>query len=178
MRSAQTRKESQLRYCPDCGGPLRKEGPWEEEHFLCPACGKAHYLNSVPVVAMVALREDRVLLIKRAVEPRKGEWALPSGFLRLEELPERAAVRELEEETGLTGTPGRLLGIYQEKGSHYPSILTLAYRMDDLQGEPRAGDDAEEVKFFRRDEIPPLPFRSHREALAVLFSPEKGESWR
>ena len=66
------------------------------KRLFCPKCGKIYYENPIPVVAVIARdNQGRILLIKRKVEPCKGEWALPSGFMEIEETPVQAVLREL-----------------------------------------------------------------------------------
>jgi len=79
----------------------------EEEgrkRLVCPACGWVNYENPIPSsAALVRNEKGEILLVKRGVEPGRGKWALPSGFIEIEETPEEACLRELKEETGLEG---------------------------------------------------------------------------
>ncbi len=158
------------RHCVECGAALVRERYQDGVRFRCGSCAGEYYENPVPVVCGMGFRDGRLLLIRRGVEPCAGRWALPGGFVAMGELPEAAIVREFREETGLEARAVELLGIHGERGSRYPWILTLVYRMELDEGEPYAGDDAQEARFFSRGEVPEIPFESHREAVDAYFS--------
>jgi 8-oxo-dGTP diphosphatase len=101
------------------------------------------------VVDVVIPAEEGIYLIRRANEPFEGQWALPGGFLEVGETAEEAAVREIEEETGLRVELTRLVGVYSEPErdprGHNVSIAFLA-RV--VSGEPEAATDASEVSIL------------------------------
>ena len=140
------------------------------ERLYCSRCGKIYYENPTPVVAVIA-RDDKgkILLIKRKIEPCKGEWALPSGFMEIEESPIEAALRELTEETGLKGKSKKLIGVYPNNSEIHGYLVTIIYEVEILGGKLCAGDDAEETEFFAVNQLPPLAFQSHREALREVL---------
>jgi len=102
-----------------------------------------------------------VLLVKRSVEPKIGFWCLPGGFMELNETPEQAALRELEEETGLVGKIEVLLGLYATPSALYHTILMLGYLIKSYTGTLVAGDDAMDAAWFLFDELPEIAFESH-----------------
>jgi 8-oxo-dGTP diphosphatase len=112
----------------------------------------------VPAVGVVCLRAgadgDEVLLIRRGKPPRRGEWSLPGGRLEFGERLEAAALRELAEETGveaqLTGLIEVLDGLFPDGERHY---VLIDYAARWIAGEPRAGDDATEARFWPLSEI-------------------------
>lgn len=159
-----------IKYCPDCGNKLTRKMLEGRERLFCPGCEKIYYENPTPVVAVVA-RDDkgRILLIKRKIEPGKGEWALPSGFMEIEETPTQAALRELAEETGLEGKYKKLIGVYSNKSEIHGYLVTIIYEVEIIGGNLCAGDDAEEAEFFTVDQIPPLAFQSHQKALREVL---------
>ena len=112
-----------------------------------------------PKVAVVVFveRDDQVLLIQRAVEPGKGKWALPAGFVDHDEAPEAAAVRETLEETALQIRIDKLLDVFPKR-DHGLADIIIAYSGVVLAGEARAGDDAAAVGWFARGDLPPLVF--------------------
>ena len=117
----------------------------------------------IPLVGVgaIIIEEDRVLLVKRARPPLQAQWSIPGGALEIGELIREAAVREAREETGLIIEPGELLGVYdrvlrdsqQRVQYHYVLIDFLCRR---IGGELVAADDAAEVRWFSRRELPAL----------------------
>ena len=105
----------------------------------------------------------KVLLIERGIEPYKGKWALPGGFLRMDETAHEGALRELEEETGLKNAYIRQFHTFTEPGRDpRERVITIAhYALVRLQ-EVKGGDDAAQARWFTMDEIPPLAFDHDR----------------
>lgn len=89
-----------MHYCPECGSAVTRGIPPgdDRERTVCPACGSIHYQNPKLVVGCVPEWEDRLLLCRRAIEPRYGLWTLPAGFLEMGESVAEGARRELHEE--------------------------------------------------------------------------------
>jgi len=116
---------------------------------------------------VLAEKEGKVVLVRRAVVPAIGSWCLPSGFVEYDESPAEAAVRECLEETGLEVRLTGLLDVTQYVSQlRGPGIIVL-YRGQVVGGEPQPGDDASEVGFFGPDELPTdIAFPSNRQALA------------
>jgi 8-oxo-dGTP diphosphatase len=112
-------------------------------------------------VGAIIIEDSRVLLVKRAHPPLQAKWSIPGGVLELGELVREAAVREAREETGLMVEPGDLLGVYdrvlrnpdQRVQYHYVLIDFLCQRVG---GNLLAADDAAEVRWFTREELPAL----------------------
>jgi len=159
-----------IKFCPYCGYKLVRKMLEGRKRLYCSRCGKIYYENPTPVVAVIARDDEgKILLIKRKIKPRKGEWALPSGFMETEETPTQAALRELAEETGLKGKYKKLIGVYSNKSEIHGYLVTIIYAVKILGGKLCAGDDAEEADFFAVNQLPPLAFQSHREALGEVL---------
>jgi ADP-ribose pyrophosphatase YjhB (NUDIX family) len=136
------------RLCPRCGGSLTHE----TDHLRCDTCGERYWANSIPGVQGILERDGRVLLARRALEPRRGHWDLPGGFLDETETPIDGLRREFREETGLEVEPVELFRIDIEPyGDRYVFSVTWIVRGD---GEPVAADDVDELRWFARDELP------------------------
>lgn len=122
---------------------------------------------------VVVRHRAEVLLVRRGNEPYKGCWALPGGFMEMDETIEHCAVRELQEETGICMTEDkiRLIGIYSAPGRDPRGrTVTAAYRIDvDTSTEATAGDDAAEVRWWPLTELPPLAF-DHNEIITAAQS--------
>ena len=159
-----------IKFCPYCGYKLVRKMLEGRKRLYCSRCGKIYYENPTPVVAVIARDDEgKILLIKRKIEPCKGEWALPSGFMEIEESPIEAALRELTEETGLKGKSKKLIGVYPNSSEIHGYLVTIIYEVEILGGKLCAGDDAEEADFFAVNQLPLLAFKSHREALGEVL---------
>jgi ADP-ribose pyrophosphatase YjhB (NUDIX family) len=93
-----------MNFCSQCGGPVLLTVPDEDDRprYVCPSCGTIHYQNPKLVVGCIPVWEDRILMCRRNIEPRKGFWTLPAGFLENGETTAEGARRETLEETGST----------------------------------------------------------------------------
>lgn len=101
----------------------------------------------------------QVLLVKRGIEPYKGRWAFPGGFMQMDESAEEGALRELQEETGLKGAYIRQFHTFTNpQRDPRERVITIAFyalvRMQEVQG----GDDAADARWFALDEVPQLAF--------------------
>jgi ADP-ribose pyrophosphatase YjhB (NUDIX family) len=142
-------------FCPRCGsklGQLLHEG---KSRPHCHCCGQTVFLDPKVAAVVVTTVQDQFVMVKRGVEPAMGQWAFPSGYVDRGESVEDAAVREVEEETGLIVEVTDLLGVYSNRGQR---VVLVAYAAKVLGGSMRAGHDAREVGLFGRDDLPDLPF--------------------
>ena len=138
--------------------------------FFCnPAhagCGYIHYQNPVPGVGLLIEHDGQLVFIQRGHAPHEGEWALPSGFIEIDETAEQAAVREAYEETGLQVELTELFSVHSFPEGPPRSGIIVFYRARPLDiGTLQAGDDARAVKLFTLADLPAMSFRTHREAL-------------
>ena len=135
---------------------------------MCSSCGRVFYQNPLPAAAALLLdNKRRVLLVKRKHPPSAGMWCLPIGFAEMGETIAQAALRELQEETGVIGRVTRLIDADSWSGSFYGDLLVVTFEVEKIAGEERAGDDAEDVGYFRIDELPPLAFPSNEKAIRI-----------
>lgn len=159
------------KFCLFCGTRLTTR-EWEGSlRLFCEHCNEAIYENPIPATCMVVVDDrERVLLVKRSVQPKKGFWCLPGGFMELGETPEQAALRELEEETGLFGKIDRLLGVTANPSTQYDTVLMVGYLVKEFTGELKAGDDASNVAYFESDKLPEIAFESHQNFIRDYYS--------
>ena len=158
------------RFCPRCGGPLRFKPVGDRRRQVCSRCGFILYRNPAPAVAAIIPRGGRIVLVRRAEEPRRGDWSLPAGFLELDEAPEECAVRETLEETGLDIRVTELFGVDIGRDDPRTRVVLIIYLAELLGGELRAGDDASEAGWFGPGELPErIAFATHRRAIAKFF---------
>jgi ADP-ribose pyrophosphatase YjhB (NUDIX family) len=137
------------RFCPICGEAIEKV----EDRAECRACGYIGYANAVPATEAVCFDErGRILLGRRAFDPGLGRWDLPGGFIHEDEHPVDALRREIREETTLEIEEIEFLGFWLEP---YDGriVLSLAWTAR-ATGEPRAGDDLAELRWFEPDDLP------------------------
>ena len=118
---------------------------------VCGHCGFINYQNPKIVVGSVAVWQDHILLCKRAIEPRKGFWTIPAGYLELNETPEQGAMREAEEEACARIDIDRVLAVYS-----VPRIsqVQIMFRARLLGQNVAAGPESEEVMLVRWADIP------------------------
>lgn len=136
------------RFCPRCGGNLTRQ----DDHLTCADCDSRYWGNALPGVQGILERDGRVLLARRAHEPRKGHWDLPGGFLDETEHPLDGLRREFLEETGLEVEPVEFMRIDIEPYDHrHVFSVTWIVRAD---GDPVPADDVEELRWFAPAELP------------------------
>jgi ADP-ribose pyrophosphatase YjhB (NUDIX family) len=142
---------AEWRHCPRCGAHIDVEG--RKAH--CAACGYTQYESSSPTASAVLVDDaGRVLLARRAIDPERGKWDLPGGFLEAGEHPLDGLRRELREETGLDVEPQEFLGAWMDVyGDSGRPTLNL-YWICRADGEPHASDDIDDVRWFASDELP------------------------
>ncbi len=117
----------------------------------CPHCGR--FANRGVTIDAIIIKNDEILLIKRGVEPFKGYWALCGGYVGWDETIADAVKREVKEELGVTATSVKEIGIYSDPARHPRQCIAVSHYVE-IEGEPKAGDDAEECKYFPLDELP------------------------
>ena len=157
-----------MKFCSNCGE--RNLHGWKDGNlrYHCTKCGVIHYENPKPTATLVCMRENELLLVKRAYNPGKGLWGLPGGFIELNETPYDAAERELMEETGLKGSVIRLIGHCSHFGSVFGDVLLLGLEMNILDFTNLTPmDDAEDASFFAIDNLPPLAFECHTKIVGM-----------
>jgi 8-oxo-dGTP diphosphatase len=161
---------NQLAYCSRCGGDLKTAFTDGRERPVCIHCGHIEYINPLPCVAAVLVRDGRVLLVKRKIEPGRGSWGLPAGFMEWGESPEESLQREVLEETGLKCNSPQLLTVCSEIIQPYGHVVILGYAVSSRDLNPVPGDDAAEAAFFDLNDRPKLAFLTHEEILRVYLA--------
>ena len=156
------------RYCPRCRSELDRE----DRKVECPQCGFVTYAASKPTASAACVDDSgRVLLSRRGVEPFKGLWDVPGGFLEECEHPLECLHRELREEAGVEIEPLELLGIWMDVyGEGGECTLNLYWAARIVEGDPQPADDVAELRWFEPDEIPfeELAFGDLGEVLSAL----------
>jgi ADP-ribose pyrophosphatase YjhB (NUDIX family) len=139
--------------------PERHKGPRvrtipsgdNRERLVCPDCDYIAYENPKVVVGVVATWEDKLLMCRRAIQPRRGFWTLPAGFMEMGETPQEGAAREAWEEARAELEIIDLLAVYSLR---HISQLQLFYRARLSSPNVSAGPESEEVGLFSFDQLP------------------------
>ena len=161
--------QTQINFCPRCGTPVSLENKFGKVRPVCPACGWMYFADPKVAAAVLIEQDGRVLLVRRANDPFRGLWTLPAGFVDADENPASAAARECEEETGLTVRVTRVLDVIAGREHPRGADFIIVYAAQVESGILRAGDDADEVGWFDRSELPPLAFKATRQVLETRF---------
>ena len=143
-----------LNYCSNCGEELVPGVPPTEhrERLACPSCGFIAYINPRLVVTAIPVNKaGEAVLLRRGIEPGRGSWAQPGGFMEVDETVTEAAVREVLEETGLLVEPGEIIGLYSRLEA---AVVTLVFEARIVGGEARVTPEALEVRAFAPGAIP------------------------
>ena len=160
------------RFCSQCGSAhVVARIPDGDDHLrdVCDACGHIHYFNPKIVVGALPVHGDKVLLCKRAIEPRHGKWTLPAGFMEENETLEAGAMRETREEA--CARIGNL-ALYTVMSLPDISQVYMLFRADLLDVDFAAGTESLEVRLFTEHEIPweELAFRTISATLKHYFA--------
>jgi ADP-ribose pyrophosphatase YjhB (NUDIX family) len=169
-----------IKHCKNCGAAVVYRIPDDgdtRERAVCPSCNTIHYENPLNVVGTIPVLEDtvlgpRVLLCKRNIEPRRGKWTLPAGFMELNESAAQGAARETDEEAG---SHFEMLGLFAVMSVVRVGQVHLFYRATLLNDVFDPGHETIEAKLFTEAEIPwdEIAFRTVREALEHYFADRK-----
>jgi ADP-ribose pyrophosphatase YjhB (NUDIX family) len=174
--------ESDFRFCPVCGAPLeaRVLKATDPQRLVCTriTCAFVFYLDpKIAVGTVIRMPDDRIVLVRRAIEPGYGKWVFPGGYVDRGEEITRAAMREAREEAGLDVRIDGLINIYSYAGR---TPIIVVYAATWLGGTLTVDDEGLEVTAFAPDTIPwdELAFRSTREALRDFLAGMKNEGRR
>jgi len=162
-------------FCTQCGGSLTTRDVRGTPRRWCGTCDHIHYADPKVAVGVAVFRDDQLLLVRRTMDPGRGLWSLPGGYLDRGEEPAVAAAREAEEEAGVRVEVRHVLDVFANPPEDGGAVFVL-YAASWVAGEPTPGDDADRAAFFGRDELPPLAFRSTDHVIAG-WPQEKWQDW-
>ncbi|MBW2023426.1 MAG: NUDIX hydrolase [Deltaproteobacteria bacterium] len=158
--------DPEFRFCPVCGGRLatRQLKENEPQRLVCNDCEFVFYQDPKVVACAIVEMDWGVVLVRRSIEPQKGKWVMPGGYVDRGEQVPAAAVRETMEECGLSVSLTKLLGVYSYPGKIQVVIVYLARPVG---GKLFSGEETSEAKVFATDQIPwkDLAFQSTFDAL-------------
>lgn len=146
-----------MKFCSECAHPVSLMVPPDDNRprYVCSQCGTIHYQNPKMVIGSIPVwdhdGDTRILLCKRAIEPRYGYWTLPAGFMENDETTSEAAIRETEEEAGARVEIHDLFALLNVPHVHQ---VHMFYRATLLDLDYAAGTESLDVQLFRETEIP------------------------
>ena len=165
-----------MKYCSQCGSSVSLRIPEDDnrERYICDACDYVHYQNPNNVCGAILTRDDRILLCKRAIEPRYGLWTLPAGFMENGETVAEAACREADEEANAKAKDVSLFAVFSMP---YISQVYIMFAGELTDDEISAGPESLDVGLFTEDEIPwdELAFPVVGESLKMYFAQGTGK---
>lgn len=167
-----------LRHCRECGGHLIYRVPDDGDNkprAICTKCGAVHYENPLNVVGTVCCwgdRGEKILLCRRNIEPRKGFWTLPAGFMELDETTSQGAARETLEEAG---AEFELQALYSVVNVRRVGQVHLFYRAKLSSSSFSPGPETLEAALFSEHEIPwdELAFKTVKATLQCYFADQR-----
>lgn len=145
-------------FCPACASDLERGS---DEGLRCPNCGRSWYRNAAPAAGAVIVKDGKALVTQRGIEPKKGLFDIPGGFLGAEEDPTDGLKRELKEELGLeieVDVEDCISMVPHPYGDEADYVLALGFRARWVGGEPRAADDVAAFRWVDLEELAELDF--------------------
>ena len=142
------------RFCPTCAGALERRllKSGDPERQVCTKCGQVLYEDpKVAVGTIISTDDERIVLVRRAIEPGYGKWVFPGGYVDRGEEVTAAAVREAKEEAGLDITLDHLINVYSYAGR---PLVVIVYAASIVGGELCTDEECLEAQLFKPEEIP------------------------
>ncbi|WP_163339868.1 NUDIX hydrolase [Desulfopila sp. IMCC35008] len=167
-----------MKYCSNCGNRVSSLVPDGDNRprMVCLKCHTVFYHNPKMVVGAIPVWEGKILLCRRAIDPSRGKWTLPAGYLENGETLAECAIRETEEEAGAT-----IVNLIPYAVVNLPHInqVYFMFRSNLLDGTYQAGDESLEVSLVRPDEVPwdDLAFTSIQQVLRMYCRDLSSERW-
>ena len=169
-------KQRKRIFCPCCGSRISQKYEEDILRDYCEICDLFFYDNPLPVVSTIVVEERKILLVKRRNKPYKGKWCLPSGFAEIDESIEEAAIRELEEETGIKGRITNLVDVGSGNNYFYGDLIFLTFEAVQTGGDLAPGSDTVAAKYYSIEKIPRLAFSSNTKAVNAYIE-SKSDYW-
>jgi len=158
-----------FRYCPRCRTELIDREVYGRVRRVCPndACRFVQFIDPKVSSAVFALQDGRVLLVKRAMDPARGSWCFPGGFMEIGETPPQTAIRECKEESGYEVAITGLIDVFYYEDYRGSGVLIM-YKGEVVGGQAQPGEDALDAGFFGPADLPDnIVFDSNLTTLAA-----------
>ncbi|MBN1889712.1 MAG: NUDIX hydrolase [Thermoflexales bacterium] len=155
-----------INFCPHCGAPMEDRLAFGRVRRACLACDSIFFQSPKLAAGCLVEQDGQVLLVRRRINPLRGAWCLPAGYVEYDEGPVAAAIRETHEETGLLVHVVGLEGVYHVRTDPRGWGVLVVYLALVEGGQLCGGDDASEAVFFAPTQLPPnIAFGTTRRAL-------------
>ncbi len=143
----------EFKFCPYCGNKLDKIQHDKKERLYCESCAKIHYKNPTVGVAVIIIKDDKLLLVKR-LGSYEGQWCIPCGHVEYDEDIRLAAKREMAEETGLDVEIGPVFTAHSNFHDMEKQTVGVWFWSKYIGGKLKAGSDAGDARYFSLDHLP------------------------
>ncbi len=157
------------KFCPYCKSDIKLD----DNVYSCSSCNQKIYIDPKPTVNILPIKDNKVLINKRAIEPYKGEYDLLGGFTNSNETIEEAVIREMKEETNLDIKIIKYFGSYTDVyGENGNPVLAMTFLVEITGGEMKPQDDVAELEWIEIKEMPNLKlngFKNTKESLNDLY---------
>ena len=154
-----------INFCPSCGLKVDHELVYHKLRPVCQSCSWIYFEDPKVAVAAIIVQGGSVLLVRRKMQPGKGKWMLPAGFVDAGEELREALKRECLEEINAEIVNLSLVDVISGKEHPGGADILICYSADLASDVLAAGDDVDRVGFFKLDQLPPLAFSSTEEIL-------------
>ena len=152
--------DPQVKFCLRCGQALERCIRFGALRPVCPSCSYTHFFDPKVAAAIWAERSGKVLMVRRAIDPARGKWTVPGGFVNSGEDPALAAARECKDETGLNVEITGLLDIVAGREHARGADFVVFYQASPMGGSPRACDEVDRVEWFGPRDLPTIAFKA------------------
>ena len=153
-----------LKYCTFCANSLVLRSSDGKNTHYCSQCNRFTFLDPKLVSIGLLCKSEKLLLVQRNIEPGKGKWAIPGGYVDQGEIVEDALTREIFEETGFKTKTLGLIGIYSQKNE---IVVVIAYSAKIIAGNiSDKSSEVQAVDFFSPDDLPTLAFHRDKDIIA------------
>ena len=168
-----------MKYCSQCGAPVSLKIPVDDNRHrhVCDSCELIHYQNPKIIAGCIPVWEDKILLCRRAIEPRHGYWTLPAGFMEMGETTSEAAARETLEEANARV---EIDGLYALINLPHVNQVYMMFRSQLLDLDFSPGQESLEVALYVEDDIPweELAFTIIGHSLKFYFEDQKRNNFQ
>jgi ADP-ribose pyrophosphatase YjhB (NUDIX family) len=158
------------KFCIQCANQIEQKNIDGVNRLVCGQCGWILYDNPLPVASAICCNQNNELLvIQRGIEPNKGKWSIPGGFMEQGETPEEGCLRELYEETGIAGEIISNVGTGYCDSKMYGGIIFLYYAVKATTKDIVISDEVMQAKFMKYEEVDIIYSDTHKQFIKQFY---------